>query len=144
MDVSLFCLGRPMIEARVRNNGTNASSSSVPTHQQSPVPTPLVSIYRRRFEFCPQLCTFHLLFLHCPQIAETSAAFSLIQPITLSLPTLSLLQRMAFNDNNDKCKLEEDAESLVARKRLRLSNDDVGDNDSSDSPKEDTKEEEDE
>jgi hypothetical protein len=51
---------------------------------------------------------------------------------------------MAFNDNNDKCKLEEDAESLVARKRLRLSNDDVGDNDSSDSPKEDTKEEEDE
>jgi hypothetical protein len=43
-------------------------------------------------------------------------SLSLIQPITLSLSKLSLLQRMASNDN-DKCKLEEEAESSVRRRR---------------------------
>jgi hypothetical protein len=38
-------------------------------------------------------------------------------PITLSLLTLSLLKRMASNDNNGKRKLEE-AETSAARKRL--------------------------
>jgi hypothetical protein len=46
----------------------------------------------------------------------------LIQPITLSLSKLSLLQRMASNDN-DKHKLEEEAESSMVRKRLWLSDD---------------------
>jgi hypothetical protein len=41
-------------------------------------------------------------------------ALSFIQPITLSL---SLLQRMASNDD-DKHKMEEEAESSMARKRL--------------------------
>jgi hypothetical protein len=73
--------------------------------------------------------------------AGASFALSLIQPITLSLSKLSLLQRMASNDN-DKCKLEEDAESLTARKRLRLFNDDADANDSSDSPEEEVSSEE--
>jgi hypothetical protein len=60
---------------------------------------------------------------------------SLVQPITLSLSKLSLLQRMASNDN-DKHKLEEEVESLMVRKMMWLSNDDDGDYDSSDSPKE--------
>jgi hypothetical protein len=47
---------------------------------------------------------------------------------SLSLSKLSLLQRMASNDNNGKRKLEEEAESLTARKRLRLSDDDDGGN----------------
>jgi hypothetical protein len=38
---------------------------------------------------------------------------------------------MSSNDNNGKHKLEE-AETLAARKRLRLSDDDVSDDDSSD------------
>jgi hypothetical protein len=67
---------------------------------------------------------------------------SLIQPITLCLSKLSHLQRMASNDNNDKHKLEEEVESSMARKRLRLSDDDTSDADSSDSPKEETEEEE--
>jgi hypothetical protein len=69
-------------------------------------------------------------------------SLSLIQPITLSLSKLSLLQRMASNDNNDKHKMEEEVESSMARKRLRLSNDDASDDDSSNSPEEETEEEE--
>jgi hypothetical protein len=42
---------------------------------------------------------------------------------------------MASNDN-DKHKLEEEVESLMVRKMMWLSNDDDGDYDSSDSPKE--------
>jgi hypothetical protein len=68
-------------------------------------------------------------------------SLSLIQPITLSLSKLSLLQRMSSNDNNGKCKLEEEVESSTARKKLRLSDDDVDDDDSSDSPDEETEEE---
>jgi hypothetical protein len=49
--------------------------------------------------------------------AGASFTLSLIQPITLSLSKLSLLQGMASNDNG-KCKLEEEAESSMARKRL--------------------------
>jgi hypothetical protein len=56
-------------------------------------------------------------------------SLSLVQLITLSLSKLSLLQRMACNDN-DKRKLEEEAESLTARKRLRLFDDDASDDDS--------------
>jgi hypothetical protein len=62
-------------------------------------------------------------------------------PITLSLPTLSLVKRMASNDNNNKRKLEE-AEISVVRKRLWLSNDDGSNDDSSNSHHEDTEEEE--
>jgi hypothetical protein len=62
-------------------------------------------------------------------MAERPMAISFIQPITLSL---SLLQRMASN-NDGKRKMEE-AESSTARKRLRLSNDDGDDDDSSNSP----------
>jgi hypothetical protein len=54
-------------------------------------------------------------------------------PITVSLPTLSLIKRIASNDNNGKHKLEEETETLAARKRLRLSNNDGGDGDSSNS-----------
>jgi hypothetical protein len=61
-------------------------------------------------------------------------ALSYVQPITLSLSKLSLLQRMASNDNNGKRKLEEEVESLMVRKSLWLSNDDA--NDSSDTPEE--------
>jgi hypothetical protein len=67
-------------------------------------------------------------------------SLSLVEPITLPISKLYLLQRMASNDNN-KCKLEV-AESSMKRKRLRLSDDDAGDNDSSDSPKEEMEEEE--
>jgi hypothetical protein len=80
-----------------------------------------------------QLCTFHLLFLHCPQIAETSATFSLVQPITLSLSTFSLVKRMASNDKNNKHKMEEGVETSTVRKRLWLSDDDGSDNNSFDS-----------
>jgi hypothetical protein len=49
---------------------------------------------------------------------------------------------MALNDNNDKHKLEEEAESSMARKRLWLFNDDSSDDNSFDSPEEETEEEE--
>jgi hypothetical protein len=49
---------------------------------------------------------------------------------------------MALNDNNDKHKLEEEAKSSMARKRLWLFNDDSSDDDSFDSPEEETEEEE--
>jgi hypothetical protein len=65
---------------------------------------------------------------------------SLVQPITLSLSKLCLLQRIASNDNG-KCKLEEEAESSIMRKRLWLSDDDTSGDDSSDSPKEEAEEE---
>jgi hypothetical protein len=48
---------------------------------------------------------------------------------------------MASNDNNDKCKLEEEVESSTAKKRLWIFDDDVNDNDSTDSPEEETEEE---
>jgi hypothetical protein len=68
-------------------------------------------------------------------------SLSLIQLITLSLSKLSILQRMASNDNNDKRKLEEKVESSTARKRFCLFDDDDGDDDFSDSSKEETEEE---
>jgi hypothetical protein len=71
-------------------------------------------------------------------------SLSLIQSITLSLSKHSLLQRMASNNNNDKCKLEEEVESTAVRKRLQLSDDDVSDDDSSDSLEEETEEEDEE
>jgi hypothetical protein len=55
--------------------------------------------------------------------------------------SLSLLQRMASNDDG-KRKMEEEAESSTARKRLRLFDDDGGDSDSFDSPEEEPEEEE--
>jgi hypothetical protein len=73
---------------------------------------------------------------------EWLMALSYVHPITLSLSKLSLLQRMASNNNIDKRKLEEEAESSTMKKRLRLSDDDAGDNDSFDSPEEETEEEE--
>jgi hypothetical protein len=48
---------------------------------------------------------------------------------------------MASNDNNGKCKLEEEAETSAARKRLWLSDYDGGDDVSFDSQHEDTNEE---
>jgi hypothetical protein len=66
---------------------------------------------------------------------------SLVQLITLSLSKLSLLQRMASNDNG-KHKLEEEVESLTKRKRLRLFDDDSSDDDSSDSLEEEVSSEE--
>jgi hypothetical protein len=65
-------------------------------------------------------------------------ALSFVQPITLSL---SLLQRMASN-NDDKHKMEE-AESSMVRKQLRLSNDDDS-FDYFDSPERELEEEEEE
>jgi hypothetical protein len=56
----------------------------------------------------------------------------------VSVSKLSLLQRMVSNDNNDKRKLEEVAESSMARKRLLFSGNNGSDNDSSDSPEEET------
>jgi hypothetical protein len=70
-------------------------------------------------------------------MAERPIALSFIQLITLSL---SLLQRMASSDDG-KCKMEEEAESSMVRKPLRLSDDDGGDVDSSDSPEEEPEEE---
>jgi hypothetical protein len=70
-------------------------------------------------------------------------SLSLVQSINLSLSKLSLLQRMAFNDNG-KRKLEEEAESLTSRKRLHLSDNDSDDDDSSDSSEEETTKEEEE
>jgi hypothetical protein len=66
---------------------------------------------------------------------------SLIQPITLTLSQLSLLQRRATNDN-DKCKLEKEVESSTTMKRSWLSDDAIGDDDSSDSPEEEASSEE--
>jgi hypothetical protein len=62
--------------------------------------------------------------------------------MAFALSKLSLLQRMASNDNNGKCKLEEEVESLTARKRLQLSDNNGGDDDSSESPEEEMEEEE--
>jgi hypothetical protein len=59
-------------------------------------------------------------------------ALSFVQPITLSL---SLLQRMACNDDG-KHKMEDEAESSTVTKWLQLSDDDGGDDSSSDSPEE--------
>jgi hypothetical protein len=76
-------------------------------------------------------------------MAERLMALSFVQPITISL---SILQRMASNDDG-KHKSEEVAESSMARKRLWPSDDDGGDDDSSDSfdsLEEETKEEEEE
>jgi hypothetical protein len=69
-------------------------------------------------------------------MVEWPMSLSFVQPITLSL---SLIQRMASNDD-DKHKIEEDAESLTARKWLWLSDDDDGDDDSSDSSEEEVEE----
>jgi hypothetical protein len=68
-------------------------------------------------------------------------SLSLIEPITLFLSKLLLLQRMASNGNNGKHKMEEEAESSTTRKRLWLSGDDGGDGDSSDLPEEEVVEE---
>jgi hypothetical protein len=62
-------------------------------------------------------------------MAERPMALSFIQLIT---PSLSLLQIMAYN-NNDRHKMEEEAESSTVRKWLQLFDDDGGDDDSSDS-----------
>jgi hypothetical protein len=62
-------------------------------------------------------------------MAERPMALSFIKPITLFL---SLLQRMSSNDDG-KHKLEEEAEFSMVRKRVRPSDDDNGDDDSSDS-----------
>jgi hypothetical protein len=62
-------------------------------------------------------------------MAERPMALSFVQLITLSL---SLLQRMASNDDG-KSKMEEEAESSMARKQLWISDDDNSDDDSSDS-----------
>jgi hypothetical protein len=69
-----------------------------------------------------------------------SLSLSLIKPITPSLSKLSLLQGMASNDN-EKRKLEVEAESSTGRKSLWLSDNDGGDDDSSDSLEEETEEE---
>jgi hypothetical protein len=69
-------------------------------------------------------------------------SLSLIQSITLSLSKLSLLQRIASNNNNIKHKLEEEVESLIVMKRVLLSDDDADNDDSSDSPEEEEMEEE--
>jgi hypothetical protein len=71
-----------------------------------------------------------------------SAVCSLSSSRSLSPSLNSLLQRMASNDNNDKCKLEEEVESSMAKKRLWIFDDDVSDNDSTDSPEETEEEEE--
>jgi hypothetical protein len=71
-------------------------------------------------------------------MVERPMALSFVQWITLSL---SLLQRMASNDNG-KRKLEEETESSVARKRLQPSDNDGSDDDSSISLGEETGEEE--
>jgi hypothetical protein len=42
----VFILASATIEARVWNDGTGASSSFVPMHQQSPVSAPSINIYR--------------------------------------------------------------------------------------------------
>jgi hypothetical protein len=68
-------------------------------------------------------------------------SLSLIQLITFSLSKLSLLQRMASNDNG-KRKLKEEVESSTVRKRLRLSDEGASDDDSSDSSVDETEEEE--
>jgi hypothetical protein len=73
-------------------------------------------------------------------MSEGLFALSLIQLTTLSLSKLSLLQRMSSN-SNDKHKLEEEAKSSTARKRLQLFDDDSGDDDCSDSPEEKIEEE---
>jgi hypothetical protein len=70
-------------------------------------------------------------------MVERLMALLFIQPITLSL---SLLQRMTSNDDN-KRKMEEEAESSMVRKRLRLSDDGGIDDISSDSPEREPEEE---
>jgi hypothetical protein len=72
MDTSVI-LASAMVEAHLRNNGTDASSSSVPMHEHAPVHDPSLNIFQCRFDFHPQLSTFPFLFLH-PQITETSTA----------------------------------------------------------------------
>jgi hypothetical protein len=65
-------------------------------------------------------------------MVERPMALLFVQPITLSL---SILQRVACNDD-DKRKMEEEAESSMVRKWLRLSDNDGGDDDYCNSPEE--------
>jgi hypothetical protein len=84
-----------------------------------------------------------------PMVAiNAGAPFTLSHRTDHSLPLskLSLLQRMASN-NNEKCKMEEEAESSMVRKRLWRTDDDGCDDDSFDLseeelPKEEPEEEE--
>jgi hypothetical protein len=46
----------------------------VPTNKHATVRAPSLNIYRRRFEFHPQISTVPFLFLLNPQIAEISTA----------------------------------------------------------------------
>jgi hypothetical protein len=116
MDACLFHLGRSNDQARVRKKWNHrlfvlcdhaeidTGPYSINKYIQAPVPLSSPTLH-----FCSPI----------PPL------------IALSLPTLALVKRMSSNDNNSKRKLEE-AETLAARKRLRLSDDDVSDDDSSD------------
>jgi outer membrane biosynthesis protein TonB len=73
-------------------------------------------------------------------MVERPMALSFVEPITLAL---SLLQRMASNDDN-KRKMEEEVESLMVRKRLQLPDDNSDDNDSFESLEEEPELEEEE
>jgi hypothetical protein len=52
----------------------SVSSFSVPTNKQATVRAPSLNIYRRRFEFHPQISIVPFLFLLNPQITEISTA----------------------------------------------------------------------
>jgi hypothetical protein len=71
------------------------------------------------------------------------AKFALSRQIDHSLPLseLPLLQKKA-SINNNKLKIEEEAEPSMARKCLRHTDDDGSDDDTSDSPEEESSEEE--
>jgi hypothetical protein len=53
-------------------NKHSASSFSVPMNKQATVRAPSLNIYRRRFEFHPQISNVPFLFLLNPQIVENS------------------------------------------------------------------------
>jgi hypothetical protein len=69
-------------------------------------------------------------------------SLSLIKPNTLSLSLNSLFFKNMASNDNDKCKMEEEAESSMARKHLWHTDDDNSDDDSSDSLEDEPPEEE--
>jgi hypothetical protein len=71
-------------------------------------------VHRPMLEASPRICHHWRLYKSKRQIT-----LSLLQPITLSLS--NSLSTIAYNDNNDKNKVGEEAESSAVRKRLCLS-----------------------
>jgi hypothetical protein len=69
--------------------------SFVPTHQQAHVHASSLNIYRRRFEFYPQLSTFPFLFPSIPKSQKSPLHEPMKRGTTYSPPTSTTLTSMS-------------------------------------------------